>query len=173
MIKSSKLCFYKLAKDDYDFYKSIYTNENLLQFVCEKLNEGTVIKCFNQSLVQSTKIKPKHLLYVIRSKGNNSPIGVIGLRWNQVKNNVAEIGIIITRKHQRKGYAHEAKSCLIEYSFMHLNINEIVAECDEKNAAANMANLKLGFKKIKSFINKKNNKLSIRWRIKKGNKYGK
>jgi len=173
MIESSNLYLNKLSKEDFNFYKSIYTNEKLVQFVCPVLDFEEVIKCFKQTLKQHQKTQPQHVLYVIRLKVDDEAVGVIGLRWNQESKEAVEIGVIISQEYQRKAYGHEAKSCLIQYAFKQLNINQIVAICDVNNVAANVANSKLGFKKQASFLKERNNKSSISWSILRGTDNGK
>lgn len=167
MLTSKRLYLEKLNSSDLEFYQEIYTSNELMEFVCPALDNNTATKRFNQVLSQMAQKQPKSILYVIRENNCNKKIGVIGLKWNQPKIDTIEIGIIISKAYQRQGLAHIAKKSLINYAFKHFKVTSIIANCDENNTAANLANQKLGFTKIKTFINNKNNKLAIRWKLTK------
>ena len=167
MIKTDLLYLKKLKKSDLSFYQRIYTDKRLVKHVCPVLDNRAAEKYFKLTLKIMSKAVPNMVLYVIYETLSKNRIGVIGLRWNQEKQDSVEIGIIIIPPKQRKGFAHHAKRILINYAFKKMNINSIVANCDEANNSANLANQKLGFSKIKTFLSNKSNKMTLKWKIKK------
>jgi RimJ/RimL family protein N-acetyltransferase len=169
MIETDVLYLKKLKKSDLSFYQRIYTDKKLVKYVCPVLDNTLAENYFKLTLKIMSKPNPKMVLYVIYETKSNNKIGVIGLRWNQKTEDSVEIGIIVLPSRQRKGFAHHAKSSLIEYAFNSMKINSIIANCDEDNEVANLANQKLGFEKVKTFLSEKSNKMTIKWRVKKEN----
>lgn len=167
MIKTDLLYLKKLKKTDLCFYQRIYTDKRLVEYVCPVLDSQTAEKYFKQTLRIMSKPKPYMVLYIIYETVSKKKIGVIGLKWNQKRQDSVEIGIIVISSKQRKGFAHLAKKSLIKHAFKKMNINSIIAICDEANNIANLANQKLGFSKIKTFLSSKRNKLTVKWQIKK------
>ena len=62
---------------------------------------------------------------------HNTPIGFIDL-YDYTENS-AGIGIIVAKDYRNKGFAKEALSILIDYSFYHLNITQLNAIVEKKN----------------------------------------
>lgn len=165
MIESLNIHLSKLTKDDLNFYTSIYSDQELMRYVCPLMEDAQIKRCFLNSLRKSKSENSNHILYVIKHNINNDRIGLIGLSWNQEARNSAEIGVIIAKSHQRKGYAFDALKCLFRYSFDHLKIKILVGISFADNFASNTMVASIGFKKINEFINNKNNMPSIRWEI--------
>jgi len=165
MIKSKAINLQKFKYDDFDFYQRIYTDSDLMQHVGKTLDQHLAKKSFQLLLDKMQRADPSIILYLIRNNKTGDKIGLIGLRWNQAHANYVEVGVIIIQKYQRNSYAHKAKSLIIQHAFNCLNVNRIIAECKYKNVAANKANKKLGFSQIKTYLSKKNNKLTVQWQI--------
>lgn len=79
-----------------------------------------------------------------RGSGENRSVGCIDLFDFDEKK--AGVGILIERKYRSKGYAAEALSLLIKYSFKTLNLHELFCSISEKNAPSLKLFQKLGFK---------------------------
>ncbi|MBN1399922.1 MAG: GNAT family N-acetyltransferase [Anaerolineae bacterium] len=58
-----------------------------------------------------------------------------------------EIGWIIAREHQGRGYATEAARALIDYGFGRMKLHRIVATCNPENAASWRVMQKLGMRR--------------------------
>ncbi len=63
-----------------------------------------------------------------------------------VDNYLGEIGYLFLKEHWGKGYAQEAVSAIIEYSFNILNLQRLCATIDNKNDRSKKLIEKLGFK---------------------------
>lgn len=165
MIENEFVTLHKLNSDDLSFYRLVYTNDKLMEFVSPTLNEKSSKRSFASTLKKMAMLPPDVLLFVIYSKIHQCKVGVIGLRWNQASGKQVEIGIIILKKYQRIRLAHQAKSLLINHGFKKLNIKSILAICDKQNIAANCANKKLGFTLSHEMTNQ-NKREQIAWEIK-------
>ena len=166
MIKSKLLYLKKLNQSDLTLYQELYTDAKLMEFVGEVIDKSAATKYFHLTLKYMSKEPPIMILYVIRKNHTNDRIGVVGIRWNQKTASSVEIGVIIKSSEQRKGYAHDAKQSIMNYAFKHFKLNSIIAHCDEVNTAANLANEKLGFNKVKTFMGKRKC-LTVKWQMNK------
>ena len=76
---------------------------------------------------------------------NNQNIGCCGLRPYDSESNTLEIGIHLKEQYWGKGFAQEACTSVIEYSFKTLNVNALFAGHNPKNIASAQLLKKLGF----------------------------
>ncbi|AMC92437.1 acetyltransferase [Erysipelothrix larvae] len=75
----------------------------------------------------------------------NEFIGCCGIRPSDIAEDSFELGFHLCKKHWGKGYAFEAATAVIEYSFNRLKINELFAGHHPENEASRNLILKLGF----------------------------
>src|SRR5262245_15746490 len=68
--------------------------------------------------------------FAIELKETKQLIGDCALKVNEHDPRQAEIGFTLSREHQRKGFASEAVSCLLDGAFVHLELHRIVAITD-------------------------------------------
>ncbi len=102
----------------------------------------------------------KQLRLVICKTESNEIIGLIDLFDFDPTNNRAGIGIIIQEKNNRiNGYGSEALQLLINYSFTHLQLNQLFANIGTENEISIALFTKFGFQLIgiKKQWNKVNN----------------
>lgn len=90
----------------------------------------------------------KQLRLVIEEKETKEPVGMIDLFDFNPQHKRAGIGILIHPYYQNKGYASEALTLLINYSFSYLNLHQLYANItsDNKNSLALFK--KHNFKKV-------------------------
>ena len=65
-----------------------------------------------------------------------NPVGCIDLFHFDEKSLTAGIGILIDKKYRKNGYASDALSLLIKYSFEILNLNQLHCNISEDNKAS-------------------------------------
>ena len=97
------------------------TREERLEFLKPKLGRSTTV-CLN----------------------DDTPIGFIGLKINEQKNN-AELGYLLDHDYWKNGYCLEACQKLLEIAFEKLNLKEVIADTVEENVASQKNLEKLGF----------------------------
>lgn len=91
----------------------------------------------------------KQLRLVICKTESNETIGLIDLFDFDPTNNRAGIGIIIQEKNNRiNGYGSEALQLLINYSFTHLQLNQLFANIGTENEISIALFTKFGFQLI-------------------------
>ena len=113
----------------YLFFKDkIFTYENELKWIDEKRNNNDIV-------------------FSIIEKGSNSFVGNIEVM--EVKDNVAEIGIVIAEDMQDKHYGSESIKRFIDYCLNELKFDNIVLSVYSHNLKAIHCYEKLGFVEYK------------------------
>lgn len=90
---------------------------------------------------------PKVFQWSIVLKDTNECIGQISVQENGEDLTIRDIGWFITPSQQRKGYAFESASNVIDYMFNKVNIHSIETCCATCNPASFKLMEKLGFVK--------------------------
>jgi diamine N-acetyltransferase len=90
----------------------------------------------------------KQLRLVIEEKSTEKKIGMIDLFDFNPQHKRAGIGILIHPDYQQKGFASEALSLLINYSFTHLQMHQLYANITADNKKSLLLFKKHSFQKI-------------------------
>ncbi len=64
----------------------------------------------------------------------------------------ATVGFTIASAHQKKGYATEAMTALLDYLFEDVDMHRVVADCDTENIGSWKTLEKLGFRREAHFV---------------------
>jgi len=89
------------------------------------------------------------ILFVIADKKNRKPIGTVGLKNIDFKNQSAEYGNVLIGEsdYRSKGYAFDATMTLLKFSFGEMNLERIYVYVLEFNSKAVRLYEKIGFQK--------------------------
>jgi len=90
--------------------------------------------------------------YAIENKETGNIVGDCAIKLNESDIGIAEIGITISHFEQKKGYAKETLSALMNFLFTSRNIHNIVETVDTENIASIHLLKSLGFKQQGSII---------------------
>jgi RimJ/RimL family protein N-acetyltransferase len=90
--------------------------------------------------------------YGIENKATGKLIGDCAIRLTSQDPRVAEIGITISHLEQKKGFAKETLSGILEYLFGKLKIHRVVEIVDEENIASINLLKSAGFRQEGHFI---------------------
>ncbi|MBI5880903.1 GNAT family N-acetyltransferase [archaeon] len=85
--------------------------------------------------------------FAIYEKEKKEVIGVIGLHKIDKKNQRAEVGYWLGRRHWRQGYGSEALRLMLKFGFKNLKLNKIWAGVYHPNKPSVLMLKKMGFKK--------------------------
>lgn len=159
-LKGNNVYLRALEPEDLEF---IYTIEND-ESIWTVSNTNTpfskfLIKQYLENAHQDI-YEAKQLRLVICKIESNETIGLIDLFDFDPTNNRAGIGIIIQEKNNRiNGFGSEALKLLINYSFTHLQLNQLFANIGTENEISMALFTKFGFQLIgiKKQWNKVNN----------------
>jgi ribosomal-protein-alanine N-acetyltransferase len=86
-----------------------------------------------------------HLAWTVADRTDDQCIGMVNYHHREVRNRRLEIGYIIGRKHQRRGFGTEAVQALIQYCTDELAAHRIEALIHPENAASSRLVERLGF----------------------------
>lgn len=89
--------------------------------------------------------------FVIISIEENRLIGDMGIIFTNHEGMQAEIGCTLCKDSQKKGYATEALTAMVNYLFVGLNKHRVVASVDPRNTASIRLIERLGFRKEAHF----------------------
>ncbi|RLD74827.1 MAG: N-acetyltransferase [Bacteroidetes bacterium] len=90
--------------------------------------------------------------YGIENRSSNRIVGDCAIKLDKNDGRIAEIGITISHLYQKKGYAKEAFTAIIEFLFNVMNIHRIVETVDVENEASIQLMESMGFRKEGHFI---------------------
>ncbi|WP_430929013.1 GNAT family N-acetyltransferase [Polaribacter marinivivus] len=122
-----------LEKEDLDFLYQIENNESFWQVS----NTQTPFSKYMLKLYLENAhldiYQAKQLRLIIEENSTNLQVGMIDLFDFNPKHKRAGIGILIHPDFQEKGYAFEALSLLINYTFTHLDLHQLYANITDDN----------------------------------------
>lgn len=120
MFESERMYFVKLSTDLVNDYLEMVNDINVQKFISHKRKKYTLdgeIEWINDNLNNDA------IIFSMIEKDTNEFIGNIEIL--DIKDNVGEIGIVITPKKQNNHYGQEAINRLIKYSFEELNLDSL------------------------------------------------
>jgi len=157
-LKGKNIYLRALEPEDLEFIHAIENDESMWEIS----NTQTPYSKFliKQYLDHAHKdiFEVKQLRLVI-SNYENVALGMIDLFDFDFKHKRAGVGILIKEQNDRlKGYGGEALKLLIDYSFTHLDLNQLYCNISEENDASiklfsNQGFKKIGLKKDWNFVN--------------------
>lgn len=122
-----------LEKEDLNFLYQIENNESFWQVS----NTQTPFSKYMLKLYLENAhldiYQAKQLRLIIEENSTNLQVGMIDLFDFNPKHKRAGIGILIHPDFQEKGYAFEALSLLINYTFTHLDLHQLYANITDDN----------------------------------------
>ena len=90
----------------------------------------------------------KQLRLVITEKNNKTVLGLIDMFDYNPHHERAGIGIIILKKHQKKGYANAALEVFLTYAFEHLDLHQLYANIPLSNKKSMSLFKKMNFTEV-------------------------
>ena len=157
-LKGDNIYLRALEPEDLEFIHAIENDES----IWEISNTQTPYSKFliKQYLEHAHKdiFEVKQLRLVI-SNYEYEALGMIDLFDFDFKHRRAGVGVLVKEPNERfKGCGHEALKLLIDYSFTHLDLNQLYCNISEENDASiklfsNQGFKKIGLKKDWNFVN--------------------
>ena len=132
MLKGKNIILRPLQKTDLDFLFEIENNIENWQFGSEKkkYNKQELLDYITNAKTDISLAKQYRFVIDL----NSIPIGFIDL-FNYT-NDSAGMGVIITEKYRKNGFAKEALNLLTDYAFIILDINQLYATITKDNLAS-------------------------------------
>jgi diamine N-acetyltransferase len=122
-----------LEKEDLNFLYQIENNESFLQVSHTQTPFSKYMLKLYLENAHLDIYQAKQLRLIIEENSTNLQVGMIDLFDFNPKHKRAGIGILIHPDFQEKGYAFEALSLLINYTFTHLDLHQLYANITDDN----------------------------------------
>ena len=122
-----------LEKEDLDFLYQIENNESFWQVSHTQTPFSKYMLKLYLENAHLDIYQAKQLRLIIEENSTNLQVGMIDLFDFNPKHKRAGIGILTHPDFQEKGYAFEALSLLINYTFTHLDLHQLYANITEDN----------------------------------------
>lgn len=143
-LKGEHIILRALEPEDLDFLYQIENNESFWEI---SHTQTPFSKYILREYLENAHLdiyESKQLRFLIEEKSTKKQVGMIDLFDFNPQHKRAGIGILIHPDFERKGFASETLSILINYSFSHLQLHQLYANISSSNSKS----LKL-FKKHK------------------------
>jgi diamine N-acetyltransferase len=125
-------------ENDESFWEISHTQTPFSKYVLKQYLENAHLDIFES----------KQLRLIITEKSSEKKIGMVDLFDFNPQHKRAGIGILIHPDFQQKGFASEALSLLIQYSFLHLQLHQLYANIMTDNEKSLLLFKKHSFKKV-------------------------
>lgn len=125
-------------ENDESFWEISHTQTPFSKYVLKQYLENAHLDIF----------ETKQLRLIIEENSSEKKVGMIDLFDFNPQHKRAGIGILVHPDFQQKGFASEALSLLIQYSFLHLHLHQLYANIMSDNEKSLLLFEKHSFKKV-------------------------
>jgi diamine N-acetyltransferase len=137
-LEPEDLEFLYQIENDESFWEISHTQKPFSKYILKKYIENGHLDIF----------EAKQLRLIIEEKSTKKQIGMIDLFDFNPQHKRAGIGLLIHPDFQHNGFASEALSLLIKYSFSHLNLHQLFANITSDNTKSMSLFKKYNFEKV-------------------------
>jgi diamine N-acetyltransferase len=133
-LKGKHIILRALEPEDLDFLYQIENNESFWEI---SHTQTPFSKYILKQYLENAHLdiyESKQLRFLIEEKSTKKQIGMIDLFDFNPQHKRAGIGILIHPDFERKGFASETLSILINYSFSHLKLHQLYANIISSNS---------------------------------------
>jgi ribosomal-protein-alanine N-acetyltransferase len=125
-----------LNESDQDLFVEISMCPQMMEHVSDPCTYEEAKEMFYAKVQPWTIESDGWLTFGVADISTEEKLGSIGLKIVNHEVKIAEIGFMIKKSAQRKGYAIEAVSLLKTYAFSNLNLMKLVVLCSVNNAGS-------------------------------------
>jgi diamine N-acetyltransferase len=133
-LKGEHIILRALEPEDLDFLYQIENNESFWEI---SHTQTPFSKYILRQYLENAHLdiyESKQLRFLIEEKSTKKQVGMIDLFDFNPQHKRAGIGILIHPDFERKGFASETLSILINYSFSHLQLHQLYANITSSNS---------------------------------------
>ncbi|WP_298778660.1 GNAT family N-acetyltransferase [uncultured Polaribacter sp.] len=148
ILSNNKINLRALEPEDLEFLFNIENNESFWEV---SHTQAPFSKYILKQYIENAHLdifEAKQLRLLIEDASTKKQIGMIDLFDFNPQHKRAGIGILIQPDFQQKGFATEALSLLISYSFSHLQLHQLYANITSDNSKSISLFEKQQFKKV-------------------------
>ena len=144
LLEGERLLIRKARKSDLDsIFRNIYSDEVLLETMFLDITKNK--EEAGLRLARAMEFQKDKPLFFVALRGTDEVIGFCGIR-EESPGIYSEAGICIARKYQRRGYASEVLSVLLNYAFADCGAKAFAYYCMSHNVASKALAQKFGFR---------------------------
>lgn len=152
-IITNRLIIRNLVIADLDNFHQYRSNPEVTKYQGFDVMTKETCADFINSQAEKQFGKPgQWIQYAIENKETNQLIGDCAVKLHQYDVRLAEVGMTISDLHQKKGYAKEALSGILDWLFETQNIHRVTEIVDAENVASINLLKSLNFKQEGHFI---------------------
>jgi RimJ/RimL family protein N-acetyltransferase len=158
---SERLTLRSLTSSDWPHFLAINQDSEINTFVRQVGSTEEIRSKFEQRLLPWVFESGNWLTLVIEELSTGEFVGFSGFHCADVMLKRAEVGYLLSPKHQGKGYATEALQCVIDWGALAFDIHKYIGFCDVRNTGSARVMTKCGFKQEGRL--RENNKIGESW----------
>lgn len=144
-ISANKIAIRLLDDSDWELFKELNTCPEIMRYVYDPFCINETRKRFEERIQPWNYELEQWLCFTIDEKGSGNKLGSIGLKITNHQAKIAEVGYLLKLDAQGKGVASEALKLIVNYAFISLNLNKLIALCSTDNIGSFKVLEKAGF----------------------------
>ncbi|MDJ0597404.1 MAG: GNAT family N-acetyltransferase [Crocosphaera sp.] len=147
ILETPRLRLKPILESELDIFHRILVDPYVRRYLCD--DKIFSVQQTEEMLQESQKLfqKEKLGLWFIETKNKVEIIGFVGL-WYFFSENQPQLAYALLPHQTKQGYAAEAATRILEYSFDELNYNYLLASCDAPNFESQKVAKRLGMKQV-------------------------
>jgi [ribosomal protein S5]-alanine N-acetyltransferase len=147
IFETQRLVLRPILESECSTLHGIFADPHVRKYLCD--DEIFSLEQVDEMLKQSIKHfeEEKFGLWFIQLKGESEVIGFVGL-WYFFEEKQPQLIYALLPEALKKGYATEAATRIIEYSFDELGYVSLLASCNRPNMESHKVAQRLGMRKI-------------------------
>lgn len=155
ILETDRLILKPIVESDLNTLHAIFTDSYVRRYLCD--GQIWSLDPVEEMLEQNTKLfaQKQFGLWFVETKSDREIIGFVGL-WYFFDEPQPQLVYALLPKALKKGYATEASTKILEYSFNELGFDYLVASCDRPNIESQKVAERLGMKQVEERIVEKN-----------------
>jgi RimJ/RimL family protein N-acetyltransferase len=135
-IHSARLTFTELALQDWELFRSIYSNPTLMEHIGAIMNDETLRQRFDKELAPWSLESTHWLTWIIRETASANAVGLISICTRNREKLTAEVGFIFLDTYKGKGFATESVKRILDFAADTFGFKRFTAVCSEEHAAS-------------------------------------
>lgn len=134
-----------LADSDQSLFEALYCDTTTMQNVAAPYASEQIPAMFRRCRKADQKMASERRFYTLKSRADQSAIGMISRVPTGFRQAPAELGIMLLTSARATGCADEALASLCFYCFEQLQMPAVMVRCHPQNKGACQLNNRLGF----------------------------
>jgi len=152
-ITTPRLILRRLTAGDWKDLLEFMSDEELFRYTAGgPLEEEETLRWLERDSQVKLTTPDQTFCLGIEVREGGKLIGYVGLQFTDQQRLQATVHILLSRSHQRKGFALEAVNALLRFCFGGIKLHRVAARCDSRNAAACKLFANVGMRREGEFV---------------------